>query len=99
MFDDLLGKMQEAQQQMEQSKKQLDDVYVEGEAEGGLVKVTCTANRKLTNIIISEKLLDDKEAIEDLVMIAVNRALAEAEKVFDSKMQSVAQNMIPPGMM
>ena len=93
-----MGKMQEAQKQMEESKKKLDSMFVEGIAEGGLVKVTATGNKKITNIAIDESLLTDKEAIEDLLIVAVNKAIEEADKVFETEMGSVAQGMIPPGM-
>ena len=33
MFGDFMGKMQEAQKQMEETKKRLDGVYVDAEAE------------------------------------------------------------------
>ena len=53
MFD-FMGKMQEAQKQMEETKKQLSNIYVDAEAEGGLVKVTSDCNLKITNIEISD---------------------------------------------
>ena len=102
MFEDLMGKMQEMQQKVEETKKRLDTVSVQGEAEGGLVKVTATANRKITEINIDDSLMQegDKEQIEDLVIVAVNRALEEAEKVNEAEMQSAAKGFLPnmPGL-
>jgi len=97
MFGDLMGKLQDAQKQMEETKKRLDSVFVEAEAEGGLVKVKANANRKIVNISISQQLVDekDKDALEDLVLTAVNRALEQAEKVNESEMQNVAMGMMP----
>ena len=92
-----MGKLQDAQKQMEETKKRLDSVFVEAEAEGGLVKVKANANRKIVNISISQQLVDekDKDALEDLVLTAVNRALEQAEKVNESEMQNVAMGMMP----
>ncbi len=97
MFGDLLGKMAEAQKGMEESKKRLNGIYVDAEAENGLVKVTMNGNKKITNLSISETLIDgkDKDAIEDLVIMAINKAIEKAEKVYESEMQNVAKGMLP----
>ncbi len=93
MFDFL----KQAQQQSEDVKKRLENVFVEAESEGGMVKVTANGNKKITQISISPALVEekDKEAIEELVLIAVNRAMEKAEKVFESEMQSVAMGILP----
>ena len=90
-----MGKMQEAQQQMEETKKRLESVFVDAEVENGLVKATASANMKLTNISISEELLSDKEALEDLVITAVNKVMEKAREVQEVEMAKVAQGMLP----
>ena len=62
MFGDIMGKMQEAKKMMEEKKRKLDSVFVEGVAENGLVKVTANANKKITNITIADELFEDKES-------------------------------------
>lgn len=96
MFD-IMGKMQEAQKQMEETKKQLSNIYVDAEAEGGLVKVTSDCNQKITNIEISEELLktDDKSEVEDLIIVAINKALEKAKAKNEEEMAKVAQGMMP----
>lgn len=96
MFD-FMGKMQEAQKQMEEAKKQLSDKFVDAEVEGGLVKVTADCNQKITNLEISEELLksEDKSEIEDLVLVAINKALEKAKATSEAEMAKVAQNMMP----
>ena len=97
MFGDLMGKMQEAQQKMEETKKRLDEVYVDADAENGKVKVTATANMKIMNISISAELIKnaDKEAIEDFVIVAVNKVLEQAKSVQEAEMAKVAQGAMP----
>ena len=95
MLGDLMGKMQDAQKQMEEAKKRLNDVFVDGTAENGLVKVTSTATKKITNISISNDIVGDKEALEDLIIVAVNKALEEADKVHEAEMGGLAQGMMP----
>jgi DNA-binding YbaB/EbfC family protein len=95
MFQDALKKMQA---QVEESKKRLETVIVEGKAEG--VTVEMTGNRKLRDIKIEDELMDDKDSLQDLLLVATNRALEEAEKVYEAEMASSAQNIMPnfPGM-
>ena len=94
---DIMGKMQEMKQKSEEVKKRLDTISVNGEAEGGKVNVICTGNRKITSIQISDELFaeNDKEQIEDLTIMAINRALEKAEKVSEAEMAGVAKGMLP----
>lgn len=100
MLEDLMGQMQQAQKEMNEAKKRLDSVSVEAQAEGGMVKVVANGNKKILNISISDELMDDKEAVEDLVLVAINRAIEKADNVFESEMGSLAQGFMPnlPGM-
>ena len=90
------------QQQMEEIKKRLDQISVKAEAGDGQVAVISTANRKITSIEISEELANagDREEIADLVQVAVNRALEQAEKISEAEMQGAAKGMLPnfPGL-
>jgi DNA-binding protein YbaB len=47
------------------------------------------------SISVPAEIVGDKEMIEELVLIATNRALAEAEKVNEREMQSAAMGIIP----
>lgn len=82
---------------MDNSRKKLDSITVKGEAEGGLVSVYSNGNRRITEININQKLMDDgdKEAIEELVQIAINKALEHADSVNEMEMASTARSMMP----
>ena len=97
MFGNMMGLMDQAQKQMGDIKKKLDDVLVEAQSEGGLVKVKATANKRITNITISQELLDTKdiEELEDLVMVAINRALDKADEISSEQLQGEALNILP----
>lgn len=82
-------------QQMDEVKNRLNNIIVEGTAENGAVKVTATGNKQVKNISINEALLKDKEELEDLLVIAVNRALEEADKVHEKEMQFAAKGLFP----
>lgn len=92
MFDKLMA----AQQKAEEIKKRLDTISVYGEVEGGAIKVTATANKLITGIEINDDFYQqaDKEEIEELLLTAVNKALAQAEQVSATEMQSATKDML-----
>ena len=95
MFGDMMGKLQEMKQQVEETKKRLDSVYVSGEAQNGAVKVTATANRQIKSIEIADELMEeDKEQLEDLLIIALNKALENAENVNAAEMKGAAGGLL-----
>lgn len=100
MFGDMMGKLQEAQQKMEEVKAKLDAITVVGEAQG--VKVVVNGNKVVTNVDIPQMILDDgdKEQIEDLLLLALNRGLESADKVSQAEGASAMKGMIPniPGL-
>jgi DNA-binding YbaB/EbfC family protein len=95
MFD-LLGKLQEAQQKMQEGKQKLADVTINGEAGEGAVTVTVTGNREVKTISIVNQLLapERKEELEDLLITALNRALGNAEKLWEDEMKGLAGGML-----
>lgn len=92
MFDKLMA----AQKQAEEIKKRLDTVSVFGEVEGGSIRVTATANKAVTAIEIEEEFYKqaDKEEIEELLLTAINKALAQADQVSATEMQAATQSML-----
>ncbi|MCF6183647.1 MAG: YbaB/EbfC family nucleoid-associated protein, partial [Bacteroidales bacterium] len=74
-----------------------DNTVVEAEAENGLVKITATGNKKILSIKINEKIADDKETVEDLVILAGNKVLKKAEKIAQNETKSMAKNVLPDG--
>lgn len=102
MFGDLTGmmaKLKEAQQKIEETKKRLNTVLIDGEAGNGAINVTVTANRFIKNISISED-LTDKEEIEDLLVIALNKALEKATNINEMELAAAAKDGMPniPGL-
>ena len=95
-----MGKLQEAQQKMEEVKSKLDQITVIGEAQG--VRVSLNGNKVVTNIDIPQMILDDgdKDQIEDLLILALNKGLENAENVAQSEGASAMKGMLPniPGL-
>ena len=92
MFD----KLMQAQQKAEEIKKRLDTITVLGEAESGKIRVTATGNKKIQSIEVDEEFLKsaEKEELEELLAVAVNKALEQAENVSQSEMQAATQDML-----
>jgi DNA-binding YbaB/EbfC family protein len=96
MFGDMLSKLQEAQQKMQEGKQKLGSVIIDGDAGNGLVKVSVTGNREVKAISIDSQLMtsDKKEELEDLLITALNRALKNAEQAWDDEMKGLAGGML-----
>lgn len=92
MFDKLF----EAQQKAEEIKKRLHTIQVSGEAEGGLIKVTATGNKDILDIQIDPVFLSnaEKDELEELLVVAVNNALKNADNTSQSELQSVTRDML-----
>ena len=103
MFGDLMGmmgKLQEAQKKIEETKKRLDTVLVDEQSNDGLLKVTLTANRQIRAITIDDSLLEDKEQLEDYLVLTLNKAIEKATAVNEAELGAVAKEGMPniPGM-
>lgn len=101
MFEDMMGKFQEMKLKVEESKKRLDTITIDAEAGGGAVKVTISGNKEIRKIDINEELFKgDKEELEEILVVAVNRAIQQAEKVHEAEMQGATKGILPnlPGM-
>ena len=99
-MQNLFGKMQQMQQQMQQVKAEIAKLETSADTGGGAVKVTATGDKRIVKIDIDADIMDDKEMVEDLVVAAVNRAIEKAEEMSAEKMKEVTKGMMPnmPGM-
>jgi len=103
MFGDLMGmmgKLKEAQQKVEETKKRLDTVVIDQQSNDGLLKVTMTANRKLKTLMIDDALLEDKEQLEDYLILVMNNAIERATAINEAELAAAAKDGLPdiPGM-
>ena len=103
MFGDLMGmmgKLKETQQKIEDTKKRLDTVLVDEQSQDGFLKVTVTANRQIKSLEIDDSLLQDKEQLEDYLILTLNKALQRATNVHEAELAAVAKEGMPniPGL-
>jgi DNA-binding YbaB/EbfC family protein len=103
MFGDMMnmmGKLKETQQKVEATKKRLNTVLIDEKSNDGLLEITITANREIKKINISESLLEDKEQLEDYLILTLNKAIARATQINETELAAVAKEGMPsiPGM-
>ena len=96
----MMGKLKETQQKIEETKIRLDSVLIDEQSNDGLLKVTITANRIVKSISVDESLLEDKDQLEDYLIIVMNKAIEKATNVNETELAAVAQQGMPniPGM-
>jgi DNA-binding YbaB/EbfC family protein len=96
----LMKQAQNMQENMKRAQAELANVDVEGTASNGLVKITMTCRNEVKRIKIDDTLLsDDKEMLEDLLVIAMNDAVRKAEATSQERMGGLMAGLpIPPGM-
>jgi nucleoid-associated protein EbfC len=93
MFGNMFGDLEKKQQEI---AAKAAAIVVETEVEG--IKVTVNGNKEVLNIsIIDASILGDKEQLEDLLVVAINRALDEAGEKAAFETEKMMQDMLPPG--
>jgi nucleoid-associated protein EbfC len=92
-----MGQMGDMQEKI---KAKLAEITVTAEAGDGAITITADGNRTITNIRIDPEKVDtgDREALEDLLLVAINRALEAAAEQEASEGQRLMQDMLPPGL-
>lgn len=96
----MMKQIQKLQDEMQKVQQQLGNKTVTEEAGGGMIKATANGNKELISVVIDPQVIDqnEKEILEDLVVAAVNKALASAAKLAEEEMAAVTKGMLPPGM-
>lgn len=96
----MMGKIKETQEKVKAAKERLNHVILDESATDGLVTVSITANRTIKNIEIDESLLNDKDQLEDYLVLTLNKAIERASEVNEMELSAVAKEGIPniPGM-
>lgn len=89
------------QRQMEEVQSQLAAKTVEATSGGGAVKVTARCDGTVASIRIDPQAVNpaDTQLLEDLVVTAVNNALAQAKEISNSEMGKVTSGLNIPGLM
>lgn len=96
----MMKQAQKMQADMQKAQEEIGNMEVEGQAGGGMVKVTMNGRHEVRRVSLDDSLMgDDKEMIEDLLAAAVNDAVRRIESETQEKMSGVTAGMnLPAGM-
>ncbi|MEV5647714.1 YbaB/EbfC family nucleoid-associated protein [Nocardia sp. NPDC052254] len=91
----LLAQAQQMQQAVMEAQAEIAATDVAGEAGGGLVKVTIKASGEVQTLQIDPKVVDpeDVDTLQDLVVGAINDAMANAQQLAAEKLGPLAGGM------
>jgi len=97
----LMKQAAKMQQQMEAIQAQLAARTVEATSGGGAVKIVAKCDGSLASIKIDPQALNpsDAQIVEDMILTAVNQALAQAKAINDAEMGKATAGFSLPGIM
>ncbi len=95
----LMKQAQQMQQNMQKAQAELAGIEVEGQAGSGMVKVVMTCAHEVRRVLLDDSVMsDDKEMLEDLIVLALNDAMKKAEATTQQKMGGFTSGLgLPPG--
>ncbi|MBW2442034.1 MAG: YbaB/EbfC family nucleoid-associated protein [Deltaproteobacteria bacterium] len=96
----MMKQAQQLQAKMMKLQEELADKTVESSSGGGMVKVTANGRQQIVSIQIEDEVVDpdDVEMLQDLVLAAVNDALAKAQEMVSSEMGKLTGGLNIPGL-
>jgi len=71
----IMKQAQMMQANLQKAQAELASIDVEGAAGNGMIKITISCKHEIKKIDIDPSLLEDKEMLEDLIMVAFKDAL------------------------
>jgi DNA-binding YbaB/EbfC family protein len=89
------------QQQMEKTQAELAQRTVEATSGGGAVKAVARCDGSLVSIKIDPAAVNPQDValLEDMVVAAVNNALAQGKEIYNAELGKVTAGMQLPGLM
>ena len=96
----MMKQAQQLQAKMMKLQEELADKTVESSSGGGMVKVTANGRQQIVSIQIETEVVDpdDVEMLQDLVLAAVNDALAKSQEMVSSEMGKLTGGLNIPGL-
>jgi hypothetical protein len=97
----MMKQAQKMQAKMMKMQEELGEQTVEATAGGGMIKVVANGKQQIMSIEIEKEVVDpdDVEMLQDLVLAAVNDALAKSQEMVSAQMAKITGGMNIPGLM
>ena len=98
-MNDMMKQMQKMQKKMMAAQDELHEMTFEATAGGGMVKVIANGKKEITDVEISEEVVDpdDVEMLQDLILAATNDVMKQVEDTTNDKMGQFTKGMNIPG--
>lgn len=96
----MMKQAQKLQAKMLKMQEELAEQTIETTAGGGMVKVVANGRQQVVSIEIDPEVIDPEDAdmLQDLVLAAVNDALAKSQEMVSSEMGKLTGGMNIPGL-
>ncbi len=95
----MMKQAQKLQKKMLQTQQEMATKTIEASSGGGMVKVVANGAQKIESIVLEKEVVnpDDIEMLQDLVLAAVNDALAKSQEMVSSEMGKLTGGLNIPG--
>lgn len=100
MDKSLLRQAQQLQAKLAKAQQELGNITVEASSGGGVVKVVIDGHQKVRSVEIAPEVInaEDAEFLQDLVMAAVNEAIAKSQELASKHLSSLTGGLNIPGL-
>jgi hypothetical protein len=96
----LLRQAQKLQAKLAKAQEELGNVTVEASSGGGAVRVVIDGHQKVHSVEISPEVIEakDVELLQDLVMAAINEAVAKSQELVSKHLGDLTGGLNIPGL-
>lgn len=97
----MMKQAQKLQAKMMRLQEEMAEKTVESASGGGMVKVVANGRQQIVSVSIEKEVVDpdDVEMLQDLVLAAVNDALAKSQEMVTAEMSKLTGGINIPGIM
>lgn len=97
-MNNMMKQLKKAQENMQKKQEEIEATILE--VDKGMVKVEITGKKEIKSITIDPEVVDpdDVEMLEDLIMVAVNEAIAKADELMNYEMGKLTGGLGIPGL-
>ncbi len=92
----IMKQAQKMQADLKKTQSKLESTIYEGKSNGIVVKVN--GKSECQEITIPEELMDDREMLQDMLLIAFNNAIAASDEDRENQLGGITSGLNIPGM-
>ena len=88
-IQNIMAQAKKMQSDLQKMTKEIEQTIFEGN--NGLVHIKMNGKRQITEVVLDD--VEEKEMLEDMILLAVNDAVSKIEKVRDEKLGKYTNGM------